>query len=119
MSEIKSPRTRDKGRGTRDVAEGASKIVIQRLSSEEKKRLGIPETLRSSGPWSVWECEPSTFDWRYSDQEVAFVYEGQVKVKAGNNEVHIKAGDLVTFPKGLSCTWQVLKTIRKVYKFER
>jgi uncharacterized protein len=32
--------------------------------------------------------------------------------------VEFGAGDLVVFPKGLSCTWDVLAAIDKYYKFD-
>ena len=96
-----------------------NQIKISRPSSEEQKNLGIPPKPERLGPWSVWTCEPSTFDWQYSDREVCFIYEGHVKVKTKDEEVEINKGDLVTFPQGLSCTWQVIKPICKVYKFEK
>jgi uncharacterized cupin superfamily protein len=93
-------------------------IKIEKLDKEKMKRLGLPDSPRSSGEWNPWECEPSTFNWQYSDTEIAYVYEGKVKVKTDKGEVEINKGDFVTFPKGLACTWQVLEKIRKVYKFE-
>ncbi|MDP2652989.1 MAG: cupin domain-containing protein [Candidatus Omnitrophota bacterium] len=95
-----------------------SKIKIERLDDRQKKDLAIPDAPRPQGPWSVWECKPSTFDWHYDRTERAFLYEGKVKVSAGGEQVELKAGDFVTFPKGLSCTWDITETIRKVYKFE-
>jgi hypothetical protein len=95
-----------------------SQIRIEKLSQDRIKQLGIPDSPRSQGKWSLWECEPSVFDWQYSDTEVAYVYEGKVKVKTDKGEIQISSGDLVTFPKGLKCQWQVLEKIRKVYKFE-
>ena len=41
---------------------------------------------------------------------------GEVVVKTERGEYRIKAGDLVTFPRGLKCTWKVKKLVRKVYK---
>ncbi len=35
----------------------------------------------------------------------------------GGGKVEMEPGDLVTFPKGLKCTWTVHEIIRKVYKF--
>ena len=68
--------------------------------------------------WSPWECEPSTFDWEYGDDETCYVLEGQVRVKTpAGEEVEFGAGDLVRFPKGLKCTWEVVRKIRKVYRF--
>ena len=94
-----------------------AKIEIKQLNDQQKKALQIPETPKRQGPWSVWECEPSTFDWHYDTVEQAYVYQGRVKVKTAHQEVEIKAGDFVTFPKNLDCTWEVKERIRKVYKF--
>jgi uncharacterized cupin superfamily protein len=41
----------------------------------------------------------------------------EVTVKTDRGEVVLRPGDLVTFPKGLSCTWQVSKAVRKHYQF--
>ena len=67
--------------------------------------------------WSPWECEPTEFDWKYDEEEVAYVKAGRVEVCTGEGTVEIKAGDIVTFPAGLSCRWKVIETIRKVYAF--
>ena len=95
-----------------------SKITVEKISEEKKKQLGIPVVCEETDEWSVWECEPSTFDWQYAQKEIAYVYQGKVKVKTKTGEAMITKGDLVTFPKGLSCTWNVLEKIRKVYRFE-
>lgn len=88
-----------------------SEIKIEKPSQEKLKSLNIDG-------WSPWECEPSTFDWEYDSNETAYVLEGKVKVVTPSGEVEINKGDLVTFPKGLKCTWKVLETIRKVYTFK-
>ncbi len=85
-------------------------IKVSKPTEHDLEELGIKN-------WSTWECEKSTFDWTYSDQETAYVFEGKVKVKTDTQEVSFGAGDLVIFPKGLSCTWTVEQPIRKVYKF--
>ena len=95
-----------------------SVIKIHRPSEEERKRLDIPETPKAVGPWAVWEGQPSSFEWSYADWEIAYVYEGRVLVTTDSGEVEITAGDMVTFPKGLTCTWKIIEKIRKVYKFE-
>lgn len=88
-----------------------SEIKIKKPSQEELKSMGTDR-------WSAWECEPSTFDWEYDSNETAYVLEGKVKVKTPAGEVEINKGDLVTFPKGLKCTWNVINKIRKVYTFK-
>jgi uncharacterized cupin superfamily protein len=75
----------------------------------------IDQVLKS---WSPWECDISTFDWEYGMEETCYIIEGEVKVKTKTGEVEIKAGDLVTFPKGLKCVWDVKKPLRKVYTFK-
>ena len=94
------------------------RIKVEQLDDDQKKGLDIPESPIRQGPWAVWECEPSTFDWHYDQCEKAYVYEGKVRVRTGQEEVEIKSGDFVTFPQGLDCQWEVLEKIRKVYKFE-
>ncbi|MDK2799861.1 MAG: uncharacterized protein PWP27_1072 [Clostridiales bacterium] len=87
-----------------------SKIIIKEMGLEEAKKLGIDS-------WDRWECEPSRFDWEYMEKETAYVFEGDVIVTAGDEKVHIKANMLVSFPKGMQCTWDVRKTIKKAYTF--
>jgi uncharacterized cupin superfamily protein len=44
--------------------------------------------------------------------------EAVVTPKDGGDAVTIKEGDYVSFPKGLSCTWEVKSPIRKHYNFK-
>jgi len=67
--------------------------------------------------WPIWSCEPSTFDWTYSDKETCYLLEGDAIVETAEETVQFGAGDIVVFPAGLSCIWQVKKTINKHYKF--
>ena len=89
-----------------------SQITVEKMTKEEARaQYGIDS-------WSPWEGGPSTFDWEYDTDETAYVLEGKVKVKTPTGEVEINKGDIVTFPKGLKCTWNVLQRIRKVYTFK-
>ncbi len=94
-----------------------SKIKIQHLTPQDKAARKIPEKWEAKWPWSVWECAPSAFDWHYDQTEEAYLFEGRVKVRAQGEEVEIRAGDFVTFPKGMGCRWEVFETVRKVYQF--
>lgn len=68
--------------------------------------------------WPTWSKEVSTFPWTYSDQEVAYVLEGEVIVTPkGGDPVKFGKGDLVTFPAGMACTWEVKQPLRKHYRF--
>lgn len=86
------------------------RIKISPLSLEEAKKLGIES-------WSLWECDKSIFYWEYTDQETAYVFEGDVIVTTAEQKVHITPNMLVSFPKGLKCKWDVRKKIRKAYTF--
>lgn len=89
-----------------------SKITVEHAPSEARlKELGVNN-------WPTWSKEVSKFPWSYSEQEVAYVLEGEVVVTPNGGEpVSFGAGDLVTFPSGMSCTWEVKKPLRKHYKF--
>ena len=68
--------------------------------------------------WPIWECQPSTFNWEYSEEEHCYIIEGDVTVIENGNIVHIKKGDYVIFSKGLKCNWEVHKAIKKYYIFK-
>ena len=69
--------------------------------------------------WPIWEKEPSEFPWEYPRQEVCYILEGRAIVTPENGEpVEIGRGDLVTFPKGMKCTWKITEYLSKHYRFE-
>lgn len=67
--------------------------------------------------WPVWEKEASSFPWHYDEKEICLILEGDVTVKAGDEEVSFRGGDYVIFPEGLDCVWTIKKAVRKHYKF--
>lgn len=68
--------------------------------------------------WQVWSKAASEFPWYYSDKETCYILEGEVVVTTDQGEAaHFGKGDLVVFPEGLSCTWKILKNVKKHYKF--
>ncbi|WP_437794005.1 cupin domain-containing protein [Sorangium sp. So ce693] len=70
--------------------------------------------------WPIWTKEVSTFPWHYDEREICYLLEGDVIVtpaEGGGAPVRIQAGDLVTFPAGLTCTWEVRSPVRKHYRF--
>ena len=85
-------------------------IEIRKPTQDELETMGVFS-------WDIWTCEPSTFDWTYSDRETCFLLEGEVTVTAGEQKVSFGKGDLVVFPKGLSCVWEVKTAVRKHFQF--
>ena len=78
------------------------------------------ETLQKLGvfDWSIWRKEVSQFPWTYDDQETCYFLEGDVIVTPDQgNPVQIGKGDLVTFPVGMSCRWNIIKPVKKHYYF--
>ena len=68
-----------------------------------------------------WGCPPSKFPWEYTSKETCYLLQGKVKVYPdghGEDFVEIEAGDLVEFPRGMKCTWDVSVTVDKHYNFE-
>ena len=68
--------------------------------------------------WPVWKKEVSTFDWHYDQEETCYILEGEAVVTPKSGEpVTIQRGDLIRFPAGLDCTWQIIEAIEKHYIF--
>ena len=68
--------------------------------------------------WPIWEHEAATFPWTYDSEETCLLLEGEVVVTPdGGEPVSFGVGDLVTFPAGMSCTWEIRKAVRKHYIF--
>lgn len=89
------------------------KIKIERTPSPERlKELGVTS-------WPIWTKEVSEFPWEYDEPETCYFLEGDVIVTPDEGKpVAISKGDLVTFPKGMTCTWNIKKDVRKHYRFE-
>jgi hypothetical protein len=87
-----------------------SDIVVEKPTGEKLEQLRVTS-------WPIWTKEPSTFDWHYDEPETCYFLEGDVEVTTSEGSVQVGRGDLVTFPRGLSCTWQVRGAVRKHYRF--
>jgi len=44
--------------------------------------------------WPIWNCQPSTFDWAYTEKETCLLLEGEVTVTDGKDSVSFGVGDL-------------------------
>ena len=69
--------------------------------------------------WPIWRKEKSTFPWTYAQQETCYFLRGRVIVTpSGGEPLEFRRGDLVTFPKGMECTWEILEDVEKHYDFQ-
>ncbi len=89
-----------------------SGIKVERGPDEERlKELGVPG-------WGIWTREVSKFPWQYVESETCYFLEGDVVVTPEDGEpVRVGKGDLVTFPEGMSCRWDIRQPVRKHYRF--
>ncbi|MHC4570085.1 MAG: cupin domain-containing protein [Planctomycetota bacterium] len=54
-------------------------VVVKKPSDEEAS---------TCKAWPIWKCEPSTFDWAYTEKETCLLVEGQVTVTDGSDSVY-------------------------------
>ena len=88
------------------------KVEIQKLKDDELDKRNIKS-------WPIWEKEVSRFDWHYDQIEECYLLEGNVIVETDDgNKIEFGKGDFVTFPKGLSCTWDIKEPVKKHYNFK-
>lgn len=87
-----------------------NKIKVEHNPPEEKLR-----ELKVAS-WPIWTKEISIFPWTYDRQETCYVLEGEVTVMPDSGElVRFGRGDLVTFPAGMSCVWEITQPVKKYY----
>ncbi|OAY64921.1 hypothetical protein ACMD2_11903 [Ananas comosus] len=109
-------------RGARSLAIRAETMATEKLGIKVERNppdsrldeLGVRQ-------WPKWGCPPSKFPWTYTAKETCYLLEGKVKVFPdghGNDYMEIQAGDLVEFPRGMKCTWDVSVAVDKHYNFE-
>lgn len=68
--------------------------------------------------WPIWSKEVSVFPWTYDQNETCYLLEGLAIVTPdGGEPVEIREGDLVKFPRGMSCTWDIREPVEKHYDF--
>lgn len=76
------------------------------------------EEIDKTSGWGIWSKKISEFPWNYDDTETCYILEGEASATDNKgNSIHFKAGDMVKFEKGTSCTWKIIKDIRKRYIF--
>lgn len=88
------------------------KIEVRKSMEKDLEKRGVFS-------WPVWEKEISRFDWYYDSIEECYLLEGKVVVEtADGDRVEFGKGDFVTFPKGLSCIWDIKEPVKKHYNFK-
>jgi uncharacterized cupin superfamily protein len=87
-------------------------VKIHKLNAEQLKKMGVFS-------WPIWTKEVSSFPWCHDCVEECYFLEGEVSLQTQEGKtISFGQGDFVTFPKGLSCTWNVVKPVKKHYNFK-
>jgi len=88
-------------------------IKVERTPTRQRlEQLGVFD-------WGIWSKEISVFPWTYDCDETCYFLAREVVVTPdGGEPVAMGKGDLVTFPAGLSCSWDIRREVRKHYRFD-
>ena len=95
-----------------DTAVGPEIEVVSQPSQEFLEKKGV-------FGWGTWGCDASKFPWTYDSNESCYLLKGKVTVTPtdGRKAATFGAGDFVTFPAGMSCTWDVSEAVQKHFMF--
>lgn len=67
--------------------------------------------------WHQWDHPAARFPWHYDEAETCYFLNGEVVVTPdGGEPVRMGKGDLVTFPAGMSCIWEIREAVNKHYR---
>jgi len=83
-------------------------IIVRKPTNEEIAAFKLKPT---------WSRGISEFEWTYDEPEVCILDTGEVTVEYIGGSVSFGAGDLVEFPKGLSCVWKITQPVLKHFQF--
>ena len=105
------------------VRSRASRAVVRAATTTSAQGIVVvtdpsQEEIAKCKSWGTWGCEASKFPWTYGSAETCYLLAGEVTVTPdGGEPVSFKAGDIVTFPAGMSCTWDVKVAVKKHFNF--
>ena len=70
--------------------------------------------------WPIWRKEASRFAWTYQQQETCYILRGRFTVTPdGGESQHFQRGDLITFPQGMQCTWEITEDVENTTTFSK
>ena len=103
---------------------GSSRLFMSSSTSQQEiEVVSQPdqEFLEKKGvfSWGTWGCGVSKFPWSYDQTESCYILEGKVTVTPTDERkpATFGKGDFVTFPAGMSCTWDVTEAVNKHFMF--
>lgn len=90
-----------------------TQIIVESNPSQERlSSLNVAK-------WPTWQKEVSVFSWTFPEQEVAYILEGEcVVTTCCGSTTQFAKGDLVTFPAGVTVSWEVKQPLHKHYHLD-
>lgn len=90
-----------------------NKITVEKNPKQSRlDALGVTK-------WPTWQKEVSVFPWTFPEQEIAYILDGEcVITPTGGAAVKFGKGDLVTFPAGMTASWEVKQPLHKHYQLD-
>ena len=78
-------------------------VRVEKAADAQKEAFeGLREQYRESG----------TIEWFYDEKTVCLLTEGRAVIEHYGERTPVEAGDLVTFPQGIRCRWEILEPMR-------
>lgn len=95
-----------------------SQVAVNQVTVEKNPAQSRLDSLGVS-KWPTWQKEVSVFPWTFPEQEIAYILEGEcVITTCCGDAVTFGKGDLVTFPAGMTVSWEVKKPLHKHYQLD-
>jgi len=95
-----------------------SQIIVKKITVEQNPSQTRLNALNVT-KWPTWQKEVSVFPWTFPEQEIAYILEGEcVITPTGGAPVTFGKGDLVTFPAGMTASWEVKQPLHKHYQLD-
>ncbi|MES2181921.1 MAG: cupin domain-containing protein [Pseudomonadota bacterium] len=95
-----------------------SQVPVNKITVEKNPAQSRLDTLGVS-KWATWQKEVSVFPWVFPEQEIAYILAGEcVITPTGGSPVTFGKGDLVTFPAGMTASWEVKQPLHKHYQLD-
>jgi len=85
------------------------RITSETIGAEEAQRRGVFD-------WPTSARLVSRYNWHYDAPETAYIEAGSARIETEDGNIEVEAGDLVTLPEDLDCTWIIREPIKKRYQ---
>ncbi len=90
--------------------------IMRKIEIESRPDAARLARLRVNA-WPEWASDSKVMPWKYYEDETSYIVEGRAIVTPeGGDPIEINKGNLVTFPSGMTCVWDVIEPLHKRYR---